>query len=512
MDSNAVFQTFPAEMSMLKLILESMTQGVAVADRQGRILFVNRVCESIFGQDIAGIGFDEWAEACGCYQSDLVTLYRSRDLPLARAIEGETVDETEIFVRNPQHPEGIWISVKGNPLWDEDGQLLGGVVFFHDITSRKERDHEIQRLTNAVEQTADSIFITNRSGMVEYVNPAFEQTTGYSRWEILGNSPSVLKSGIHDDEFYQKLWRTITSGQVFRGTITNRKKNGDIYYSEQTITPIRDSSGSISHYVSVLKDVTELRKIQEQEFQMRMARSVQQKFYNMPPPEIKGFDIAGAAIPADATGGDYFDFIPMPEGNLGICVGDVSGHGFASALLMAELRALLRAFARSETSLKRIFSSVNHALIDDLESNRFITLAFLCLRPAAHSFVYINAGHLPGYLLDSDGCVKQVLESTSIPLGMLAEHSFHSSRLTKLEPGEILVLLTDGITEAVDVTQKEFGADSALEYIREHRKEGAKQIVQGLCQVVRDFSGKSFQNDDITAVVCKCVDFPSLSE
>jgi sigma-B regulation protein RsbU (phosphoserine phosphatase) len=104
---------------------------------------------------------------------------------------------------------------------------------------------------------------------------------------------------------------------------------------------MRDGSGTISHYVSVGKDVTELRKLQEHEYQLKLARSVQQRFYTMEPPQVEGFDIGGASFPADATGGDYFDFVRLPRGHLGIAVGDVSGHGISSALLMVELRSSL---------------------------------------------------------------------------------------------------------------------------------------------------------------------------
>ena len=150
-------------------------------------------------------------------------------------------------------------------------------------------------LTSAVEQTADSIIITDNNALIEYVNPAFEAITGFTSQEALGHTPMILKSGVHDDAFYRKLWATILSGKVYRNTITNRKKNGEIFFAEQTITPMRDSTGKITHYVTVIKDVTDLRKLQQQQFQISLARTVQQQFYRTPPPQVKGFDIAGAA-------------------------------------------------------------------------------------------------------------------------------------------------------------------------------------------------------------------------
>ncbi|MEK7408437.1 MAG: PAS domain S-box protein [Acidobacteriota bacterium] len=122
------------------------------------------------------------------------------------------------------------------------------------------------RLIRAVEQTADTVMITNKQGVIEFVNPAFEETTGYSANEALGRKTSLLKSGLHDEQFYKELWAQLIIGKPFRGTIINRKKSGQLYWSAQTISSMKDENGEITHFVSVLKDMTDLRKQQEQEF------------------------------------------------------------------------------------------------------------------------------------------------------------------------------------------------------------------------------------------------------
>jgi len=427
----------------------------------------------------------------------------SEELPSSLALAGKTVPETEIYLRNEQCPLGIWLEVQAKPLRGATGEIRGSILVFHDNTRKKETETLIQTLTSAVEQTADSIIITDRSGLIEYVNPAFEQTTGYTREEAWGRTPRILKSGVHDDAFYERLWDTILSGRVFRDTLANRKKNGEIFFAEQTITPMRGSTGTITHFVTVVKDVTEQRKLQEQQFQMGLARAVQQQLYGMPPPEVAGFDFAGAAFPADATGGDYFDFVPLPGNLIGIVIGDICGHGISSALLMAELRAYLRAFAQPSFYAGAILSLTNNALVSDLEQNHFATLIFCCLDPASGSLVYANAGHTFGYILDPAGAVKLTLESMDIPLGFLPGHDYRCSDPSTLEPGDILILLTDGITEAERPDQSPFGAKRALEFIQTHRGESAQDIVTGLYQAVRNYSDGLPQIDDITAVVCK---------
>ena len=494
-----------AELNTLKSIIQNLADGVIVADRNGKFICFNKVAETVLGLGALDVSSDQWSQAYGCFQPDGVTPFPSHELPLARALTGEMVGETEILIRNPERPEGVSILVHAGPVRNETGELYGAFAAFRDITKKKRSDSRIRTLMNAVEQTADSIVITNKNGLIEFVNPAFEQTTGYSRNEVLGQSPRILKSGVHDTSFYQHLWATINSGKVFRATITNRKKSGEVYFAEQTITPMRDAEGNISHFVSVIKDMTEARKIQEQESQMKLARAVQQHFYRVAPPTVAGFDIAGASFPAYATGGDYFDFVPLQAEPIGISVGDVSGHGISAALMMVELRACLRAFAWKSADLGEVFTSLNTALFSDFEQQNFATLVCCCLHPASRSLVYANAGHVPGYILGSNGAVKRQLDATDVPLGLFPNRVFTNSAEILMEPGDMLALLTDGITEAESPDQTQFGSERALEFLRAHQNESAEQIVSGLYRAVREFSDGLPQSDDITAVICKFV-------
>jgi PAS domain S-box-containing protein len=491
------------EAEILRPTIQHLSEGVIIADQDGKFLICNQAARSALAIDVDEHSPKSWDEIYGCYMPDGVTPYEPDALPASRALSGETVPETEIYIRNAQCPAGVWIIAQASPLQDGNGAIRGSVVVFRNVTKKKETDTHIQTLKNAVEQTADGIIICDRKGLIEYVNPAFEQTTGYKLEELVGLTPRILKSGVHEDAFYEKLWAKILSGQVFRGTIANRKKNGEIFYAEQTITPMWGSTGVITHFVTVIKDVTEQRKLQEQKFQMSLARAVQQQFYRMPPPKIEGFKFAGAAFPADATGGDYFDFLPLPGNFMGITIGDVCGHGIGSALLMVELRAFLRAFAQQSSNVGDIFSLTNNALVSDLEKDRFATLIFCCLDPSTRSFIYASAGHTPGYILDADGKVKQTLNSTDIPLGLMPDHKFTCSDRIELQTGDILALLTDGITEAERPDREAFGVERTLEYISAHRHMHVQLIINGLYKTVRDFSDGLPQVDDITVVLCK---------
>ena len=619
-------QTLIKENETLQSILNSLGEGVIVADPDGNFVYFNPTAENILGIGSKDVDTTEWSSVYGTYYPDKVTPYPSEQLPLARAIRGEKVSNEPIFIRNPQRPEGVYIEVSASPLMDTKGAVNGGTVIVRDIskikqaekaqkhseervksqfkgfpiptyvwqhkendfvlvdynnaaekftqgniqkflghktseiyadspdiqadflrcyadktticremmsyrlrttnenkemifsyvfvppdlillhtedvTEQKKNLEALRKLSNAVKQTADSVIITNKQGIIEYVNPAFESTTGYSREEALGHTPKILQSGMHEKAFYQNLWKTILRGKPYRGTIVNKKKNGELYWSEQTITPMKDDAGNIINFVSVLKDITELREKQEQEFQLRIARELQQRLYKANV-SVPGFDIAGATYSAVETNGDYFDFISMKDGSIGMVVGDVSGHGIGAALVMAQTRAYLRAFAKNESDPGLLLTWLNQELAADLGKEHYVTLILARLDPKQKLLDYASAGHLPAYLLNNSGEVKSVMESTGIPLGIMRDYKFSKNESIKLSSEDIVFFLTDGITEAQALDETEFGMDRALEIIKCHRKATGKQIMEHLYQAVRSFSHNLPQEDDITSIICK---------
>jgi serine phosphatase RsbU (regulator of sigma subunit) len=193
----------------------------------------------------------------------------------------------------------------------------------------------------------------------------------------------------------------------------------------------------------------------------------------------------------------------MPDGCLGIAIGDVTGHGFASALVMAETRAYLRSVAKTESDVGKALTLINNVLAADLDGGRFVTLLLARIDPKERTLMYASAGHVPGYLFDGTGEVSSILESTGCPLGLFPGSTIPTSGTIDLDAGEMLVLLTDGITEAKASDETEFGNDRILDLIRTHRGRSASQIVETLYKGVKAHAGKEPQHDDITSVVCK---------
>lgn len=237
--------------------------------------------------------------------------------------------------------------------------------------------------------------------------------------------------------------------------------------------------------------------------EIRIARQIQQKLFPTAQLPLVGFDISGASYPAEATGGDYFDYIPLQDGSQGVVIGDVSGHGFGPALLMAEVRAYLRAFVMTHSDIAEIVNLLNRALANDALDGRFATLLLGRLEPHTRSFTYVSAGHPTGHVLTSAGTVRAALPSTGMPLAIMVDANFPAASALSLEPGEGVLLLTDGIMEAHSPDETLFGIERTLETVRTNWHRTARQIIDTLYSRVRTFCGATTQLDDMTAIVIK---------
>ncbi len=474
-----------------------------ISDRKGRILCFNSAAQRILGLDALDVGPDERPRVYGCHLRDTVTPYPPDRLPLARAIDGEVVTDVEIFVRSEHVPDGVWISASAAPWRNGAGRVSGGVVVFRDVTRQKRSLENTERLSSAVEQTADAVIITDMEGAIEYVNPGFEEMTGYRLDEVKGQTPRLLKSGQHEARFYEDMWSTILAGGVFRGTLLNRKKGGQLFHAEQTISPVRGSDGRNAFLVSVLKDITERLRNEQLQMELEVGRQVQQRLYPKRAPHIPGFDIAGAAFPAAIMCGDLFDFFPMPGDCLGLAVADVCGHGLGPSLLMAQARAYLRTLALSCFDVGELLRRLNDIVVVDSEVRNYVTMLAARLDPRARTLAYASAGHVTGYLLDSEGEVRKQLVSTETPLGMFSGRGFPSGPTLSLRRNETVVMFTDGFTEIGELEGNAFGTDRLLQFVREHRHESASGIVQGLYEAAKSCEVRGPQTDDMTVIICK---------
>lgn len=239
----------------LGALVDHMLDALLILDWDGRILYANMAAARLVGVDSpeAGIGRnaveflrpDYWEAAFA-------------DLSLVKDDRGGFLNQYAIIAADgaQKWAEGLGTKIKYH---DADANLLT----LRDITERRKAEIELNKLSRAVEQSPASVVITDALGLIEYVNPKFSQITGYSVQDVIGQNPRILKSGETPDQEYRQLWETITAGGEWRGVFHNKKKNGKLYWESASISPIKDASGRITHFVAVKEDITALREVQE---------------------------------------------------------------------------------------------------------------------------------------------------------------------------------------------------------------------------------------------------------
>ena len=359
------------------------------------------------------------------------------------------------------------------------------------------------------ETSPDAVILMDTESQVHFANPAVKQVFGYAPEEIIGQSLTLLQPerlrGVHLASIQRYLqtgikklnWRALE-------TVGLRKDGAEI--------PIEVSFSDMDlngerRFVGFVRDITERkraeRELRQNQEQFRVAREIQQRLFPKAAPALPGFDIAGASYPAEATGGDYFDFLPMLHERLGIIAGDVTGHGVGPALLMAETRAYLRVLTGRREDTGEILTRANSVLAEDIGQERFITLFMARLDPRTRSLAYASAGHPTAYVLNAAGQIKRTLPRTGVPLGVHADTVYVSSPEVQLEAGDLVLLLTDGVEESISPDNTLFGTERTLEVVRGVAGKCAREIVEALYEAVRQFSQNAPQVDDVTAIVIK---------
>jgi PAS domain S-box-containing protein len=394
--------------------------------------------------------------------------------------------------------------------WTAVPQQREGLVYASasDITDQKRAEDWFRAL---LELAPDAIVIADSAGKIMLVNAQTENMFGYRREELLGQSVEILVPErlrqSHAVQRRRHMADPRVRGMGSRPDLPARRKDGSEFRAEIALSPIPTESGTA--VFSVIRDVTERRRVEQalrdNEAQLLAARKIQQFFLPRSAPVVPGFDIAGASYAAEFTAGDHFDYIPMAGGTIDIVIGDVSGHGFGPALLMVALRNHLRALADHHDRIDEIFSDANRLLSGEMEDGYFVTLLMGRLDPRERTFHYLNAGHPSGYLLDAGGRKKACLESQVVPLGILPDTLFPTARCVAMEPGDLLLLVTDGILEAKRADGAMFAEKRMLDIARTHRHRSAAEIIDALHRAVLDFSDNGKMVDDATAVVLKAL-------
>ncbi len=243
--------------------------------------------------------------------------------------------------------------------------------------------------------------------------------------------------------------------------------------------------------------------LEQQHFEreLQLAREIQQRFLPTAPPAVAGYELQGISFPSYEIGGDYYDFIPRPDGRFVIALGDVSGKGTSAALLMSSLHAAVHAQVTSHQSLVETITAVNRYLADNTPANRFVTLFYAELDHLSGALSFINAGHNPALIAHAAGTLEQ-LASGGLPLGIMPDASYREGR-TQLQPGDVLVAYSDGVTETQNPAGEEFGEVRLQEVLWKNVELTAAGIRDKIEDALTKFAQGTPAVDDITLVIVK---------
>lgn len=245
--------------------------------------------------------------------------------------------------------------------------------------------------------------------------------------------------------------------------------------------------------------------------EIEIAREVQERLFPQRLPEIAGLDYFGRCRTALGVGGDYYDFLALPDGKLGVALGDVSGKGIAAALTMASLQACLRADAmRAGNDIAGLITRVNQMLYDSSTEGRYATLFYAQYDPVTRSLRYVNAGHCPPILVRSaskNGRVERLDQAGGTVVGLLKDCAYEQSEAS-LAPGDLLVIYTDGFSEAMNPDLAEWGEERLLESIVGCAGLPARGVITRIMQAADAFAAGAPQSDDMTLVALRVIDHP----
>jgi sigma-B regulation protein RsbU (phosphoserine phosphatase) len=237
---------------------------------------------------------------------------------------------------------------------------------------------------------------------------------------------------------------------------------------------------------------------QQQEQELDKAREIQQGLLPKKIPQVRGLEVAGTWQPARVVGGDYFDVLKFSEGKIGVCIGDVVGKGISAALLMANLQASFRAFASEAVSPGALVSKLNEVISNNIAADKFVTFCYCMIDTTDNRLTYASAGHCPPILFRKSGEAVPLKEGGT-PLGIFPDREYEHAGL-QLESGDRLVLYTDGLTEAMNSDELEFGEQRLVELGSRNIALSASEMLAAIKKEVVSFCNASFQ-DDFTLVV-----------
>jgi sigma-B regulation protein RsbU (phosphoserine phosphatase) len=423
---------------------------------------------------------------------------------IERYAEADVEEYTQVYRCVTRSGDIRWVEDQTSVVRDAAGVKTHNQGILVDITERKLAEDALrkseEKFRRIVETAAEGFILMDEDLVIFEVNDAYCRMLGYSREEIIGKRPIDLAT----DEFRQ----VILGNKDHILAQEYREFEGSVVAKDGRHVPIlihgntlRDDQGHVIGNMAFITDMTEHKKA------LALAAEVQKSLLPQDKPRVQGLDIAGRNVSCDEIGGDYFDFIwrrDLMKGPFSIVVGDISGHGVDSALLMTTARAFLRMRASQPGTISEIITAMNRHLTQDvLETGRFMTLFYMTIDPEKRRLDWVRAGHDPALIYDPIHDEFEELKGSGIALGVNEGIDYGQNHRDGLANGQIIAVGTDGIWEAVNRDGKMFGKERLRNIIRQNCKAEADDILNEVYDELNRFTLGQKSEDDITLVVIK---------
>ncbi|MCK5517261.1 MAG: SpoIIE family protein phosphatase [Desulfobulbaceae bacterium] len=397
-----------------------------------------------------------------------------------------------------------WVEDQTSVVRDDEGNKIHNQGILIDITERKLAEDKLKRseekFRRIVETAAEGFLLMDKAFRIVDTNDAYCRLLEYKREELLGKN--LLDYLTNDFRSYMRANKEIILAQEFRELEGSAvAKGGRIIPILLHGNTLRGDQGSIIGNMAFITDMTEHKKA------LILAGEVQRSLLPQEKPIVNGLDIAGRNVSCDEIGGDYFDFLWRHEsrkGAVSIVVGDISGHGVDSALLMTTARAFLRMRAAQPGSISEIISEMNNHLASDvLGTGRFMTLFYLAIDSEHRDLKWVRAGHDPALVYTPDTREFEELKGKGIALGVADDFEYMEHHKKGLKNGQIIAIGTDGIWEAFNNDGQMFGKKRLREIIQKHAESSAEDILSAVYAGLYTFMNGAKSADDITLVIIK---------
>ncbi len=492
-----------------RMIIESSLSAIVIMDADGIINDWNYQAEKIFGwtkEEAIGQRLDALIippQFRYAHRQGLQRFLRTGQGPLFNQL----LEQTALRRDGTEFPVELSLS----PLKLDNTYIFSG--FIHDITKRKRLEH---RFRQAVESSPNAIIMVNESGTIVMVNAQTEASFGYSRTELIGQTIEILIPkrfrSAHRD-FRQTYLATPVSRPMGVGReLYGLRKDGTEFPVEIGLSIIDSHEETL--ILSTIVDIT-TRKATEAairqaqvnlaiaQSEIKIAERIQASLSPSVPIKSTHFEVTGYCLPADQVGGDYFDYFYRNENCLDMIIADVSGHSIGPALFMVETRSAIRSQANGSGTPAETLTILNNFLFEDLDkSDYFITLFYLQYNITNQQLSFANAGHPPPLLHSRFQSECRQLDAEGLILGIHKNVVFEE-KTTTLSQGDIILLYTDGLTEAENPQGDFFGLQRVSNILIQHAQQSPQVIIDALLDQLKQFCRSESFNDDITLMIFK---------